>query len=100
MAPTLRRTADDRETRSRPPQVRVGPLCTYPDPVDPERATCIALDAEHGGVAPFAVLDALAEVARAAYIVEMDHFIHEKYDFRLLRSSARTARRRSRSSVR
>lgn len=30
------------------------------------------------------MLDDLAERARVAYLVEMDHFIHEKYEFRLL----------------
>jgi erythromycin esterase-like protein len=31
----------------------------------------------------FDALDGLADAARVAYIVEMDHFIHEKYAFRL-----------------
>jgi erythromycin esterase-like protein len=48
------------------------------------RALPIDLDGEHGDLAPFSVLDDLADRARVAYIVEMDHFIHEKYDFRLL----------------
>lgn len=36
-----------------------------------------------GDIAPFAALDAAAEEARVAFIVEMDHFVHEKYAFRL-----------------
>lgn len=44
----------------------------------------IELDGELGPLEAFSVLDELADAARAAYIVEMDHFIHEKYDFRLL----------------
>jgi hypothetical protein len=49
-----------------------------------ERAIPIELDGEHGDLAPFAVLDELADRARVAFIGEMDHFITEKYDFRLL----------------
>jgi erythromycin esterase-like protein len=48
------------------------------------RSIPIELDGERGDLAAFAVLDDLAERARFAYLVEMDHFIHEKYDFRLL----------------
>ena len=44
----------------------------------------IELDGERGDLAPFAVLDGLADRARVAFIGEMDHFIAEKYDFRLL----------------
>jgi hypothetical protein len=44
----------------------------------------IELDGESGDIAPFSVLDDLADRARVAYIVEMDHFVTEKYDFRLL----------------
>lgn len=44
----------------------------------------IVLDGERGGIEPFAVLDDLADAATIAYLVEMDHFIAEKYDFRLL----------------
>ena len=44
----------------------------------------IEFDGERGDLAPFAVLDRLAGAARVAYLVEMDHFIAEKYDFRLL----------------
>jgi hypothetical protein len=47
-------------------------------------AAPIQLDGELGPPDAFATLDELADHARAAYIVEMDHFIHEKYDFRLL----------------
>jgi erythromycin esterase-like protein len=34
-------------------------------------------------LAPFAVLDELVDASRVAFIVEMDHFIHEKYAYRL-----------------
>lgn len=44
----------------------------------------IVLDGASGSLDAFAALDDRAAAARAAYIVEMDHFIHEKYDFRLL----------------
>jgi erythromycin esterase-like protein len=44
----------------------------------------IDLDGEGGSLEPFSALDVPADAARAAFIVEMDHFIHEKYDFRLL----------------
>jgi hypothetical protein len=47
-------------------------------------AVPIELDGEHGDLAPFAVLDDLADRARVAFIGEMDHFVEEKYDFRLL----------------
>ena len=49
-----------------------------------DRAIPIELDGEHGDLAPFAVLDELAARARVAYLVEMDHFIAEKSEFRLL----------------
>jgi len=49
-----------------------------------DRAIPISLDGESGDLSAFAALDALADRARFAYLVEMDHFIHEKYDFRLL----------------
>jgi erythromycin esterase-like protein len=49
-----------------------------------DRAIPIELDGEHGDLAPFAVLDDLADRARVAYIGEMDHFVAEKNDFRLL----------------
>ncbi len=42
------------------------------------------LDGEGGSLEPFAELDETADRARFAYIVEMDHFIHEKYAFRLM----------------
>jgi hypothetical protein len=48
------------------------------------RAIPIELDGEHGSLAPFAVLDEVADRARVAFIGEMDHFITEKYDYRLL----------------
>jgi hypothetical protein len=47
-------------------------------------AVLIDLDGERGDLAPFAVLDDLADRAQVAFIGEMDHFIEEKYDFRLL----------------
>jgi hypothetical protein len=47
-------------------------------------AVDIDLDGVHGDLAPFAVLDDLAAAAHVAYIGEMDHFIAEKYDYRLL----------------
>jgi erythromycin esterase-like protein len=49
---------------------------TAPVPID--------LDGADGSLEPFGVLDALADRARVAYLVEMDHFIHEKFAFRLL----------------
>lgn len=49
-----------------------------------DAAIPIELDGEHGDLTPFAVLDDLADRARVAFIGEMDHFIAEKYDFRLL----------------
>lgn len=49
-----------------------------------ERAVPIELDGEHGPLEPFAVLDDLADAARIAFIGEMDHFVAEKYDYRLL----------------
>lgn len=52
--------------------------------MDLDRAVPVDLDGEHGDLAPFAVLDDLAAAARVAYLVEMDHFVHEKYEFRLL----------------
>ena len=49
-----------------------------------DAAIPIELDGERGDLAPFAVLDELAGRARVAFIGEMDHFITEKYDYRLL----------------
>ena len=49
-----------------------------------DRAIAIELDGEHGDLGPFEVLDDLAAAARVAYIGEMDHFIAEKYEYRLL----------------
>lgn len=49
-----------------------------------DEAIDIELDGERGDLGPFAVLDDLADAARVAYVVEMDHFIAEKYDYRLL----------------
>jgi hypothetical protein len=52
--------------------------------VNIDAAVPVDLDGEFGSLAPFAVLDELADAARFAFIVEMDHFVHEKYEFRLL----------------
>jgi hypothetical protein len=49
-----------------------------------DNARPIELDGELGPLDAFATLDERADNARVAFIVEMDHFIHEKYDFRLL----------------
>lgn len=49
-----------------------------------DHAIPIEFDGERGDLAHFAVLDKLADAARVAYLVEMDHFIAEKYSFRLL----------------
>ena len=49
-----------------------------------DRAIPIELDGEHGSIEPFAVLDEVAAAARVAFIGEMDHFVAEKYDYRLL----------------
>jgi hypothetical protein len=49
-----------------------------------DRAIPIELDGERGSIEPFAVLDDVAARARIAFIGEMDHFIAEKYDYRLL----------------
>ena len=49
-----------------------------------DRAIPIELDGERGDLAPFAVLDEVADRARIAFIGEMDHFIVEKYAYRLL----------------
>jgi hypothetical protein len=44
----------------------------------------VALDGEFGDVAPFGVLNHLADNARVAFLVELDHCIHERHEFRLL----------------
>ena len=49
-----------------------------------DRAIPIELDGDGGDLAPFAVLDQLADRARVAFLVEMDHFIAEKSELRLL----------------
>ena len=49
-----------------------------------DRALPIALDGESGDLSAFSVLDDLADRARVAFIGEMDHFIAEKYEYRLL----------------
>lgn len=49
-----------------------------------DRAIPIELDGEHGDLSTFSVLDEIADRARVAFIGEMDHFIAEKYDYRLL----------------
>jgi hypothetical protein len=49
-----------------------------------DRAMTIELDGERGSLDPFGILDDLADRAGVAFIGEMDHFIAEKYDYRLL----------------
>jgi len=49
-----------------------------------ERGVAIELDGEHGDLTPFSVLDRAADSARVAFVGEMDHFIEEKYAYRLL----------------
>jgi hypothetical protein len=49
-----------------------------------DRAIPLELDGEHGSLEPFAVLDEVAERATIAFIGEMEHFIAEKYAYRLL----------------
>lgn len=44
----------------------------------------IALDGEEGDLTPFGVLDETADTSRFAFLVEMDHFVREKYEFRML----------------
>lgn len=44
----------------------------------------MSLDGEQGDPSPFVILDELAEHAQAAFLVEMDHLIHEKFEFQLL----------------
>jgi erythromycin esterase-like protein len=48
-----------------------------------ERAVELVLDGDRGSIEPFSALDAVAAEARFAFVVEMDHFVHEKYAFRL-----------------
>jgi len=47
-------------------------------------AVPLDLDGEHGSLAPFTAFDALADEAEFAFLVEMDHCIHERHEFRLL----------------
>src|SRR5437660_1172467 len=47
-------------------------------------SAAIDLDGEHAPLSPFAALDDLAARARFAFLVEFDHMIHEKWQFRLL----------------
>jgi hypothetical protein len=49
-----------------------------------DRAVPVDLTDPHADLSPFAVFDDLAERARVAFLVEMDHFIAEKSAFRLL----------------
>jgi hypothetical protein len=49
-----------------------------------ERCVPIELDGEHGDLSAFSAFDGLADRAQVAFLGEMDHFIAEKYDFRLL----------------
>jgi erythromycin esterase-like protein len=44
----------------------------------------IDLDGEHGSIEPFGILDDLAAKARFAFLVEPEHCIHERHEFRLL----------------
>ena len=44
----------------------------------------IDLDGEHGSIEPFRFLDQLATRARFAFLVEPEHCIHERHEFRLL----------------
>ena len=48
------------------------------------RAIPITLDGEHGDIEAFSVLDDLASESRLAFIGEMDHFVAEKRDARLM----------------
>jgi hypothetical protein len=47
-------------------------------------AARIELDGEHGDLEPFEMLDDLAASARFAFLVEPEHCIHERHEFRLL----------------
>ena len=46
--------------------------------------TPLELDGEHGHLGPLGVLDELVASARVAFLVEMDHCVHERHGFRLL----------------
>ncbi|HYD09802.1 MAG TPA: hypothetical protein VEA78_06840 [Acidimicrobiales bacterium] len=48
------------------------------------RSFPIDLDGEQGDLSAFSALDDLADAAEIAFIVEMDHVIHERHPFRLL----------------
>ena len=54
------------------------------DPAWSSSETPLELDGEHGDVGPLGVLDELAANARVTFLVEMDHCIHERHEFRLL----------------
>lgn len=47
-------------------------------------AVAIELQGEHGDTAPLSMLDDLAASARFAFLVEPEHCIHERHEFRLL----------------
>lgn len=49
-----------------------------------DEAVAIELDGERGSIEPFGVLDDIADRARVAFVGEMDHYVAEKYDYRLL----------------
>ncbi len=49
-----------------------------------DRAVPIDLDGERGSLEAFSALDEVADRARVAFVGEMDHFITEKYEYRLL----------------
>jgi hypothetical protein len=48
------------------------------------RTVAIDLDGEQGSIEPFGMLDELADRARFAFLVEPEHCIHERHEFRLL----------------
>lgn len=47
-------------------------------------AVAIDLDGEYGDTGPLSILDDLAASSRFAFLVEPEHCIHERHDFRLL----------------
>jgi len=50
----------------------------------PERTVPLDLDGEHGDISALRGLDEIASNARVAFVGEMDHFIQQKYEFRLM----------------
>jgi erythromycin esterase-like protein len=57
-----------------------------------EDAVRIELDGQRGDIDSFAMLDDLAAAARFAFLVEPEHCIHERHEFRLLCSRYLAAR--------